>query len=552
MKSSVTIQSVIFAKAFFKPDEKIEWTINLQNDTQGTLNLVTTITYLDKILEEKKQKVDLPSGYSLLKGDWNPPKEPGRGYGFQVRLETLKGEPISNYSSAFDVLESWIQNPRYGFMTDFKPGRIDGSQTLDCLLKYHINGLQFYDWMYRHDQYLTQEDPYLDPLGRRLSIHTVKTLINEAHQRGMAAMPYTAVYAASIPFFKQHPDWALYRADGKPDLFGDNFLVLMDPRSDSPWTKHLLTEFKNILTETDFDGIHLDQYGSPKNGYDVNGHSFPLDQPLADMINSTKQVVIDERGNNGFVIFNAVTNWPIETVAPSKEDAVYIEVWSPFTSYNDLLSLVIQGQTLGEGKPVIIAAYIDPVYKVNARLMDAILFSSGASHIELGEQCGYLSEAYFPKYKIPTAELSQILQSYYDFAIRYENVIGPQTHSANRQYANQIYITGWNTSVSSEHDKIMPVVRESDQYLAINLINMLGLVSGEWAKNSPQPPTSLGESEVRITGIMKQIKQIWFASPDKAEPALIPLDFNQEGDAIICNIPFLQYWDMIVIDLGGK
>jgi dextranase len=552
MNSAVTIQSVIFTKSFFKPGEKVEWTIGLQIDTPGSFYLDTTITLLDETLMEKKQLVELPPGFSALTGDWDSPEESGRGYGLNLRLETLQGGSINNYSTAFDVLESWTQNPRYGFMTDFHPGRKDGTQALDNLLKYHINGLQFYDWMYRHDQYLTPDDPYIDPLGRRLSINTVKTLIREAHQRGMVAMPYTAVYAASIPFFEQHPDWALYRADGNLDLFGDNFLVLMDPRPESPWSRHLLDQFRSILSETDFDGIHLDQYGSPKVGFDVNGNSFPLDQPLADMINATRQVVNEERGNYGYVVFNAVTNWPIETVAPSKEDLVYIEVWPPYISYNDLFSLVIQGQTLGGGKPVVIAAYIDPAYEVNARLMDAILFSAGAGHIELGEQGNYLAEAYFPNFKTSSMELSRVLQSYYDFAVRYENVIGPQTHSANKEYANQVAVTGWNTSTSNEINKIMPVVRSSDQYLAISLVNMLGLATGEWAKNSPQAPTPLSESGVRITGISKKADQCWFASPDKEQPALVPLPFDQQGDIITLKVPYLYYWDMILIDLGGN
>jgi dextranase len=548
MSKIVTIESINFSKAFFRPGDAAQWTITLKSEKSVKLNLITTIIYLDQTLDENHQKVDLDPGIMTLESSWSPPNKSRYGYGLDLRLETLEGKLVDSYSSAFDVLEYWTQNPRYGFLTDFSPNRHDIDQVFDNLMKYHINGLQFYDWMYRHDQYLTVEEPYYDPLGRLSSRATVDQLITSAHAHGMAAMPYTAVYAASIPFFEQHKDWALYKMDGTPFYFGENFLVLMDPRSDSPWTKHLLNQFDTVLAETEFDGIHLDQYGDQGYVHDAAGHSFTLDQPLADLINATKAVAQTRRGDNGAVIFNAVTNWPIETVAPSKEDLVYIEVWPPFTTYNDLLALVIQGQMLGGEKPVVIAAYIDPAYEVNARLIDAILFASGAGHIELGEQGGYLSEAYFPNYKTPTAELSRVLQRYYDFAIRYENVIGPQTHSANKQYANQINMNSLNVSVSADHNKIMPVVRESDHHLAINLINMLGLNSGEWAKKTSQFPTTLDEPEVRITGITKQIKGIWFASPDKVELALIPLDFSQKEDSISLKIPFLQYWDLILIE----
>ncbi len=548
MSEFVTIESITFAKAFFRPGDAAKWTIVLKSDKSEKVNLITTIVYLDQILYEQHLEVDLEPDITTLESGWNPPNKSRYGYGLDIRLETLDGQLIESKSCAFDVLEKWTQNPRYGFLTDFSPNRQDIDQVFTALMKFHINGLQFYDWMYRHDQYLTIEEPYQDPLRRFTSRVTIDQLVNTAHAHGMAAMPYTAVYAASIPFFEQHKDWALYKMDGTPLYFGDNFLVLMDPRSDSPWTKHLLNQFDMILEETEFDGIHLDQYGDQGYVFDATGHSFTLDQALTDLINDTKVLVQTKRGEDGTVTFNAVTNWPIEKVAPSKEDLVYIEVWPPFTSYNDLLALAIQGQTLGGGKPVVVAAYIDPDFEVNARLIDAILFSSGAGHIELGEKGGYLSEAYFPRYKTLSAELSKILESYYNFAIRYENVIGPQTHSANAQYANQIDIPGWNISVSSDHNKILPVVRESDHYLAINLINMLGIASGEWNKKSSQSPTALDESEITINGLTKKVIRVWFASPDKAELALIPLDYSQNEDSIIIKIPFLQFWDMILIE----
>lgn len=548
MYSSIAIQSVVFSKAFFKPGAMAHWLITLKGDKSASINLVTTITSLDNILEENLQKVELSPGTSVIEANWSPPIMAPRGYGVDIRLESLQGELISSYSSAFDVLDKWTQNPRYGFLTDFSPDRTDDSQTVDGLLRYHINGLQFYDWMYRHDKYLTQEDPYLDPLGRRTSIHTVKALIDAAHARNMAAMPYTAVYSASIPFYEQHKDWALYQADGKPYFFGDNFLVIMDPRPDSPWTKHLLGEFSRILAETEFDGIHLDQYYSPQVGYDVQGNSFPLEQPLADMINSTKDIVTAARGDKGAVIFNAVTNWPIETVAPSKDDVVYIEVWAPYTFFYELGLLIGRAQQLGGEKPVVIAAYIDPKYMTNVLLNDAIIFANGGGHIELGERGDYLADAYFPRYKAPDTALSTALQRYYEFAIRYQNVIGPQTHSNNQAYAGKITLGGGiETNPALTRNLVMPVVRESMGYTAISLINLLGLESGEWAKGLVTEPTPLDSTKVMISGARQKIAQVWFSTPDAASFALQPLNFTQTDDLVTITIPSLKYWDMVLI-----
>jgi len=548
MKPTVDIRSIIFQKAYFKPGEPARWDITLESNESVSIILSTTITLVDQILEEKRQIVDLETGTSIIAGNWTPPNDAPRGYGVDICLETMKGEIITNYSAAFDVLENWTQNPRYGFLTDFSPGRTDATQTIDELLKYHINGIQFYDWMYRHDQYLTQEDPYVDPLGRLLSLHTVEALIDAAHARGMAAMPYTAVYSASIPFYEQHNDWALFKIDGTPYYFGDNFLVIMDPRPDSPWTEHLLGEFSNILSNTQFDGIHLDQYYSPQVGYDAQGNSYSLEQPMADMINATKDIVTAARGEKGTVIFNAVTNWPIETVAPSKEDIVYIEVWSPYTYFYELGLLITQDQQLGGGKPVVLAAYIDPQYKTNVLLNDAIIFANGGGHIELGEHGDFLADSYFPRYKTPDAELSTGLRHYYEFAIRYQNVIGPQTHSGNQAYSGRISLgDGIETNPALTRNLVMPVIRESRSYTTISLINLLGLDTGEWAKGTLTEPTPLGSTTLTISGVNQKASRISFSTPDAVGYALQQLDFTQTDDTLTITIPHLEYWDMILI-----
>ena len=170
-------------------------------------------------------------------------------------------------------------------------------------------------------------------------------------------------------------------------MFGTDFLAYMDPRPNSPWTAYLLDQFDQILEKTAFDGIHLDQYGDPKVGYDAQGKSYPLDAALAQLIDAAHERVAALRPG-GAVVFSTVTNWPIQTVSPSAQDIVYIEVRPPYTFYTDLEQLVHQGQALGKGKPVVLAAYIDPVLEHTVRLMDAVIFASGGGHIELGEKDG--------------------------------------------------------------------------------------------------------------------------------------------------------------------
>lgn len=555
MVMSVQISDMWLDRSFYHPGERLLLTLAVEARTQAHSSILAraTIRYLAETIDIVEESVDLAEGLNPVEIVYTVPPIAPRGYGLDVCLETPAGLQLACSSTAFDVLERWTQTPRYGFVCDFFPGRGDAEQTMADLARYHINGLQFYDWMYRHDTFLTDQEPYLDPLGRQLSRTTVEALIAAAHEHNIAAMPYTAVYAASVPFYQDHPDWALYQANGKPYRLGEDFLIYMDPRPGSPWMEHLLAQFGRILEQTAFDGIHLDQYGDPKQAYDARGNLFDLAQPLADAINATSLLVRAYRPD-GAVVFNAVNNWPIETVAPSAEDLVYIEVWPPHIWFQDLHSLILGAQELGNGKPVVLAAYIEPSLEHNVRLVDAVIFASGGAHIELGERGDMLADPYFPRYQAMSPHLADAMRRYYDFAVRYQDVIGARTSDATEVVLGRIELEGASTEPRSYKDKVWPIARRGEGFLAVSLINLLGVESPEWARAVESPPSPLGPTTIRIRDLNRPVSRLWFASPDVDDPSpqTLPFEVIDEGGSygISFQIPALSYWDLLVLEWG--
>jgi len=553
MNIDIHITSVELDKSFYKPGEPVQLSVYLQSGEEAPVDaqLDVVITHLAEVVDQFGESLSLASGDQVATFTFTPPGVAPRGYGLDLHLKSASGAELDLASAAFDVLIHWTQTPRYGFLSDFPPDRPDVDDTIAILTRYHVNALQFYDWMYRHEQLLTSQEPYTDLLDRQLSLATVKRFITAAHQRNIAAMPYTAVYGASMAFYQQHPDWALLKANREPEFFGEDYLVIMDLRPGSPWVAHVMNEFDQVLMLTAFDGIHLDQYGDPKVGYDTDGNSYGMAEPLAAFINETKAHVLAQR-QDGAVVFNAVTNWPIESVAPADQDLVYIEVWPPYTWYEDLHDLITQAQKLGGGKPVVLAAYIDPSYEYNIRLIEAVIFASGGGHIELGEQDGMLAEAYFPRYKKMSTGLTAVIHRYYDFAVRYQDVIGPRTTDVTQDYSNRIQIDGVSTSPSQRENKIWPIVRESDGFLAINLINLMGVDSPEWEKLLENPPTSLGSTTIRVLNVDQDVNRVWYATPDNEYLFLEPLEHmvvEEDGNkTLLFEIPALQYWGLIIIE----
>lgn len=510
---------------------------------------------------------------------WSAPRRAPAGYGVDVVVRDASGEVVARGSGAFDVLDSWVQAPRYGFLSDFPPDRQDAEATMEILTRYHVNGLQFYDWMYRHEQLLTSDEPYRDPLGRLLSYETVARLIEAAHRRRMAAMPYTAAYGASMAFYRVHPDWALFRSPGgKPILFGTDFLAIMNPAPGSPWTAHLLAQFEDVLRRTAFDGIHIDQYGDPKFGFDAEERSVDVAEALRALIDATKERAEAVRPGAA-VVFNAVNNWPIDAVAPSRQDFTYIEVWPPHTTYRSLWGLVTEAERLGNGKPVVLAAYQSPVNAVNVRLTDAVIFASGGSHIELGERGVMLADPYFPKYEAAPEELGRVLRSYYDFAVRYENFItaGPSRgRDVTREELGRLRVGGapvdeWTLRATpGPGADVMVVARGGEGWRALHLINLSGLDNLLWKgelKAGPAPQSRIavryylpGEASGRAGAAATWPSRIWWASPDAettADGAAADLSAHSlawttgrdAGGAFVeFVVPKLTYWTTVVLE----
>ncbi len=515
------------AKGSFVPGENIRLIFNVQSDKAGKGVIHLAITHLAELVAELAIPFSVTPGRHKISFDWKPEKTAPRGYGAAAYLQS-RGESSSSFRTAFDVLEKWTKFPRYGFLCDFRPGRENIDRLLDALLKYHINGLQFYDWQYRHEQLVALQPGYSDPLGRPSSLKTVQELIGAAHQRGMAAMAYLAVYAASKEFARTHPCWALYDENGKPYLFED-FLGLMDPSPGNPWALHLLDQCKQALTRLPFDGLQVDQYGEPRSGFMSTGT--PVDLPAAF---TSFVMAVKVQAPDTAVTFNAVKNWPIAQLAATPLDFLYIELWPDTPKYRDVLRVISEARPLSGNKPVVIAIYLPADRPSNIRVLDALILASGAMRIEVGENERLLADAYFPKYQAMPAKLKQALRRYASFAVRYEELIGP-------------WVDDLPNLVASLPDGIWCMPRLANRGIVMNLINMQGLEEQAWTE-SHSAPVVLHDFRMRVS-LQERIHQVYFASPDSDDPGLELASWHSNGSFIEIEIPHLEFWSLVLVEI---
>lgn len=465
---------------------------------------------------------------------WTPPA--AGGYGVTASLGRQKA------STALDVGENWAARPRYGFLSDFGVTDQGEAARFETMAKYHLNGLQFYDWHYRHSDYLPPSAEYRDPLGRTLSRDTLLEKIALSHQHGMAAMAYTAVYAAPKEFFESHKEWALYDAGGRPMDFGNGFLYIMNPEAGSPWAAYTVDQYRQIVTKLPFDGIHLDQFGDPRFGFrypGAQGGNVDVGTAFVSLIDATKAAVAPRP-----VFFNDVGAWSLRDTAVTKKDAVYIEVWPPYNYFNHLHELINEGHQRSGGKPVVLAAYISPEFAPSVLLSDAVIFASGGYHLELGEGTGMLADPYFPKYKPVDSELAGHLRRYYDVIVRYQDMLySPQLVD----WTPEVTVAGSRVLPGGYFNGVWPLGRENDQYRVLHLINLNGLSDAKWnAKNKTAPPVL--EQRAVTVAMAQAPKAVYLVDPDGPDQSPVAVPFTYSDGMVHLTVNRLAYWNMLVFE----
>lgn len=564
------IKDVYPLKAQYKPGEKVkiiglfETSDDLCKYTASCniLNLQNIVYVAEKNLSPHDEKVIFEFNIENCKKDMA---------GFGVELNLYKdNERIDSLSTSFDIAESWKLAPRYGFIADFFDKDANDEKDIEQMNKYHINVVQYYDWMYRHHELLPASDNFIDPLGRYLSINVVKQKIDYAHKYGMTAIAYGAVYGSEKEFYDEHKDWALYKNDGNVfDLI--NLIYIMDISKECGWHDHIISEFLEAI-KFGFDGIHMDQYGFPKEALSVvNGVKKvrKLREEFLVLINDTRDY-IERNGYKPALIFNAVNNWPVDTVAPANQDVVYIEVWPPNDTYQDLYNLVTNAKKYSPDKQVILAAYMKPFskgsnlpveYAENATIMTmATIFASGGFHLLLGELNGILVEAYYPNYSTISSErFIRELRDYYDFIVRYEELlygfdIVDNTMTYTGGINGEYVFKGANFSPKAEKDCVWTLVKEKSGYKVINLVNFTGIQNMNWNEGKELRPKNVNNIEATVL-VVEDVKGVYLASPDINSGKLEKLDFeyvpHEHGRAIKFTIPELKVWDMVYIDVDN-
>jgi dextranase len=541
-------------KAIYHPGEDVR--IGVSPAVSGTVNV--RYRFLGEVIEESAV-----SGTSLT---WNPPDDDFRGYMAELFQPGTEDKPeVILATIGIDVSSDWTRFPRYGFLSRFhEMTDAELTEVVENLNRYRINGIQYYDWHFKHHQPLagTPESPtpvYRDIINREIYFNTVKKYIDAGHERNISAMFYNLVYGAlkDASVHGVRNEWYVFTDIAKterdkhplpPPFISDIFIT--DP-SNIGWQEYLINENRKVYSALPFDGFHMDQLGDRGTRYDFNGKLVNLATGFKSFIDA---VDADDPARNN--VMNAVNQYGQQAIAEAPVDFLYTEVWGPNDTYNDLANIIIQNGSLSDQRlKTVLAAYVNydlantPGYfnTASVLMVDAVIFAFGGAHLELGEHM--LGKEYFPNNNLAMRDdLKRNLVAYYDFLVAYQNLLrdgGAFNDPALVSADGKVQFNNW----PAQSGKVAVVGKDLGARQVLHLLNFTNAKTMQWRDNGgiQATPTGVENVQVRLTPV-KPVVKVWYASPDFSKGASRAIDFTKAGNQISFTIPALQYWSMIVIE----
>lgn len=528
----------------------------LLSSDQNLNDLTIRYKHLDEVIGEE-----------ILSGNtwrWTPPPSDFRGYLVEI-IQSHSGEETILGTVGVDVSSDWTRFPRYGFLSSFGNIPMDEITTVvENLKDFHINGLQFYDWHYKHHLPVKIENgqpaaSWMDIIGRTNYRKTVVDYIHTARQKNIASMFYNLLYGMWDDFESDgaSKEWLIYNDPNqqqinKHDLpSGWQSDILVTYPGNGAWQKYIFEKTQLIYDHYDFDGWHLDQLGDRGQVYNYHGQSISLVSSFKPFLQKLKATFPDKK-----MVLNAVNQFGQAQILDSEVDFAYSEVWSPNESYADLANIILKNNSLSDQqKNTVVAAYVN--YELadhsgisntaGILLADAVIFAFGGSHIELGEHL--LAKEYFPNNNLkPDDELKIRLIEYYNFLVAYQNLLrdgGEFNNPGIKSTDENIQLKNW----PPQNSTIAAVGKKWPDRQVIHLINFSDTNDLNWRDSRGNQTKPESKKNLKVTTQEDRLpNKIWFASPDDQGGSARELPFTMAGSELTLTIPTLQYWSMIVIE----
>ena len=145
-------------------------------------------------------------------------------------------------------------------------------------------------------------------------------------------------------------------------------------------------------------------------------------------------------------------------------------------------------------------------------------------------------------------DLKKNLICYYDFMVAYQNLLRDkgEFNVTNLSCTDgKILLSPWPASCGS----VSWFGKKVGTHQVIHLLNFTNSTTMNWRDNKGlQAAPSVIKNVTLAFSAEKTVKSVWIASPDLAGGSSVSLSFTQSDDKVRFIVPYLKYWDMIVVE----
>jgi dextranase len=547
-------------KARYAPGEPVRFSLSFrQQPADGELHV--RYKHLNEVIAAQKI-TQLASDGAMISWEWEPPEADYTGYMAEVFYER-GGVIVDQQNIGVDVSSDWSRFPRYGYLAEYPEMSAEEQQAIvDRLNRFHLNGIQFYDWKNKHHRPVKLVDGKLaeswpDIANRQVSRDTVLRYIELLHERGIKAMHYNLIFGSyeDAELDGVRREWGLFMdmeggvQDKHPLPSSWASDIMLNNPANQEWQEYIIGQHRDVFTYLPFDGWHMDQLGDRGVRWDFEGNRVHLDQTYRPFIERAKE----ELGVS--IVLNAVDQYGQPHIAQAPVDFLYTEVWS-MKHYRNLKDIIETNWNYsGYRLNSVLAAYMNYALAdgrgefntPGVLLTDAVIFASGGAHIELGESM--LGKEYFPNRNLTVPDLLyERLVHYYDFLVAYQNLLRDGVKPAGLDVASDDIAV----SDRAERGAVWAFAREKEDRLIVHLINFTDAVHMDWQDSHGMQTEPAVRTDLRIRlETSREVSRVWMASPDRLQGSAQPLDFRQNDGNLEFTLPSLKYWDMVVVEYSG-